>query len=210
MLKRIIFDVDNTLIKWKSIYDKTYEYALDELGIKYTREELNKVIEASNTYENYYDYFDKKNMSKLVSKFSNLNIPNTFVDVWMKYLSNCYDEDDKKVLDTLKYLSNKYELAILSNWFSYSQIKRLESLGMDKYFKEMIFTDTVKNKPSKEAFIKAIGTHKPNECIMIGDNLEIDIMGALNAGLEAILYDPNNKINYKNKIKDLKELEELL
>ena len=210
MLKRIIFDVDNTLIKWKSIYDKTYEYALDELGIKYTREELNKVIEASNTYENYYDYFDKENMSKLVSKFSNLNIPNTFVDVWMKYLSDCYDEDDKKVLDTLKYLSNKYELVILSNWFSYSQIKRLKALGMDKYFKEMIFTDTVKNKPNKEAFIKAIGTNKPNECIMIGDNLEIDIMGALNAGLEAILFDPNNKTNYKNKIKDLKELEEIL
>ena len=149
-------------------------------------------------------------MVKLVCEKSNLNIPNTFVDVWMKYLSDCYDEDDKEALDTLKYLSNKYELVILSNWFSYSQIKRLEALDMTKYFKDMIFTDTVKNKPNKEAFIKAIGTNKPNECIMIGDNLEIDIMGAINAGLNAILYDPNNKIDYKNKIKDLKELEELL
>ena len=210
MLRRIIFDVDNTLIKWKDEYDKTYEYALDELGIKYTKDELNKVIEAICTYEDYYDYFDKENMVKLVCEKSNLNIPNTFVDVWMKYLSDCYDEDDKEALDTLKYLSNKYELVILSNWFSYSQIKRLEALDMTKYFKDMIFTDTVKNKPNKEAFIKACASLNPSECLMIGDNFKVDIEGALNAGLNAILYDPNNKIDYKNKIKDLKELEELL
>ena len=79
----------------------------------------------------------------------------------MKYLCNCYSEEDKSIIPTLEYLSKKYELVILSNWFSYSQIERLKKIGMDKYFKEMYFTDEVKNKPNKEAFIKACGPYKP-------------------------------------------------
>ena len=45
---------------------------------------------------------------------------------------------------------------------------------------------------------------------MVGDNYEIDIKGAENAGIKAILLDPKNKYEYKDKIKDINELEELL
>ena len=31
----------------------------------------------------------------------------------------------------------------------------------------------------------------PEECIMIGDSLERDINGAINAGLRAVYYNPN-------------------
>ena len=210
MIKRIIFDQDNTLMKWRDEYDETYKEALDELGIKYTDEELNRIIEVICSYENYYDHFDKKSMAELIREKCNINVPDTFADVWMKYLSNCYSEEDKEIIPTLEYLSKKYELVILSNWFGYSQIERLKKLGIDKYFKEMYFTDEVKNKPNKEAFIKACGPYKPEECIMIGDSMNIDINGALNAGLDAILYDPKGMYEIKNRIKNMKELEEIL
>jgi len=210
MIKRIIFDQDNTLMKWRDEYDKTYSEALDELGIKYNEDELNNIIDVICSYEKYYDSFNKKSMAELVRKKCNIDIPDTFADVWMKYLSNCYSEEDKEIIPTLEYLSKKYELVVLSNWFSYSQIERLKKLGMDKYFKEMYFTDEVKNKPNKEAFIKACGIHKPEECIMIGDSMNTDINGAINAGLQAILIDPKGMYEYKNKIKSINELEELL
>ena len=38
----------------------------------------------------------------------------------------------------------------------------------------------------------------------------ISINGAINAGLDAILYDPKGMYEYKNKIKNINELEELL
>ena len=210
MIKRIIFDQDNTLMMWRDEYDKTYSEALDELGIKYTQEELQSVIDITCSYEKYYDYFDKNSMAELIREKCNLDVPDTFADVWMKYLCNCYSEEDKEIIPTLEYLSKKYELVILSNWFSYSQIERLKNIGLDKYFKEMYFTDEVKNKPNKEAFIKACGPYEPSECLMIGDSMNIDINGAINAGLKAILYDPKGMYEYKNRIKNMKELEELL
>ena len=73
----------------------------------------------------------------------------------------------------------------------------------------------MKRKPFKEAFLQAIGDNKPEECIMIGDNFERDIKGALNAGLKAIYYNPKNNVA-KNENREyytilkLDELTELL
>lgn len=210
MIKRLIFDVDNTLLMWRDRYDETYKYALDELNIKYNKKELDKLIDLVNHYEDYYDIFNKQYMVDLINNNTNIKVPNNFVDIWMKYLCNCYDKDDKKIEPLLKYLSNKYELVILSNWFSYSQNERLKNIGIDKYFKYKYYSDEFKNKPNKEAFIKAIGNYKPSECIMIGDNYKVDIEGAIKIGLKAILVDKDNKYNYKYKIKDINELEEIL
>ena len=71
MIKRIIFDQDNTLMKWKDEYDITYQKALDELGVKYNDEELKSIIDIINSYEKYYDYFDKKNMAELIREKCN-------------------------------------------------------------------------------------------------------------------------------------------
>ncbi len=210
MIKRIIFDQDNTLMKWHDEYDKTYGLALDELGVKYSKEELDKLINAVNNYEKYYDIFDKECMADLINEKCIIKVPINFADVWMKYLCDCVSNEDKNIIPTLDYLSKKYELVVLSNWFGYSQIERLKKVGMDKYFTDMIFTDKVKNKPNKEAFIKACGPYKPEECLMIGDSMNIDINGAINAGLKGILYDPKGMYEYKDKIKNIKELEELL
>ena len=49
--------------------------------------------------------------------------------------------------------------------------------------------------------MQAIGDNKPEECIMIGDNFERDIQGALNAGLQVIWYNPNNKTEITNDLK---------
>ena len=56
----------------------------------------------------------------------------------------------------------------------------------------------------KASFINACGNNKPSECVMIGDNLEVDIIGAINAGLDAIHYDEKEKAEHKyKKIKKL-------
>ena len=210
MIKRVIFDQDNTLMIWKDEYIKSYFDALDELGIKYTDDEVKELEAITCEYEKYYDYFDKQDMVNLINEKCKIKVPNSFVDVWMKYLCDCYGDYDKDIIPTLEYLYKKYELVVLSNWFSYSQIERLKNIGIDKYFKEMYFTDTIKNKPNKEAFLEACGPYKPEECLMIGDSMNIDINGAINAGLQAILYDPKGMYEIKNRIKNIKELEELL
>lgn len=69
----------------------------------------------------------------------------------------------------------------------------------------------VKNKPNPESYNRACGIYQPNECVMIGDDMKKDINGALNIGMKAILFDPNNKCKtYEKKINKIIELKEML
>ena len=48
-------------------------------------------------------------------------------------------------------------------------------------------------KPNKQAYMDSIGEHQPSECVMIGDNLELDIRGAQNCGINTIWVNTNNE-----------------
>ncbi|MBQ3475113.1 MAG: HAD family hydrolase [Bacilli bacterium] len=210
MIKRIILDEDNTLIPWHNEYINSYGYALDELGIEHTDKDIYDIDDAVDKYEQYFNMYDRKKMNDFVNERVNIDLPDNFIDIAIKYLAKCYKEEDKSISKVLEYLSSKYELVVLSNWFRENQESRLKDLGLDKYFTDMVFTDEVLNKPNKEAFIKACADKSPDECIMVGDNFDVDIIGAVNAGIKAILIDPNDKYEYENKIKNINELEELL
>lgn len=207
MIKRVIFDLDNTLIPfpkdiWKSLNDALYE-----INIDYSDEDIKKLIGAILVYEDNYDKYAKDSMLVEMRNCSKLKLPDNFIDTWLKYLKNYYpQEKDIALLKTLEYLSNKYELIVLTNFFTESQEGRLKNYGISKYFKNIIGTDKIPNKPCKDAFIFACGPYKPNECIMIGDSLKTDIYGALEVDMDAILVSDN----YYEGIKTIKSLEELM
>ena len=135
-----------------------------------------------------------------INKKLNKLLPENWIDIWLEQLSNRYALLEPNTKDILNYLNEKYELVVLTNWFSNSQINILKKLGILHYFNEIIGTDQVLNKPNKEAFLKACGNYKIEECLMIGDNFDIDILGAYSAGMDAIWYNPKHK-QPKQKIK---------
>jgi putative hydrolase of the HAD superfamily len=92
--------------------------------------------------------------------------------------------------EILDYLSEKnYQLHLITNGFEAVQIKKLVNSNLAKYFKEVI-TSEVSNslKPHKAIFDFAFLKTKalPHHSIMIGDNLEADIQGGINAGIDTI------------------------
>ncbi|MBQ2937875.1 MAG: HAD family hydrolase [Clostridia bacterium] len=213
MIKRVIFDIDNTLVMWKDEYYKKINNVLEELGIEYTDEDYNRILEALDEYENEYYIFDRKLMLEYINKYTQKQYPKEFIYNLTDKWANCVpDKMDSKIIETLEYLKSKYELVILTDWYADQQKERLEKLDILKYFTNVYSAEKTKRKPFKEAFMQAIGTSKPEECIMIGDNLERDIKGALNCGLKAVHYTPNNK--EKNEkyytISKLEELREIL
>ena len=205
MVKRIIFDLDNTLIMWKDAYLEALKKTIDYYKLNIDYIELNNYIEQ---YENYYLNYDKEKMLLFLSKKINQKLSMDFLDMWLYELGYMADYD-KDISDTLEYLSKKYELVVLTNWFKDSQVERLKTAKIEKYFKEIYAGEEV-IKPSKESFLMAASDKKIDECIMIGDSLKIDVEGALEVGMKAILLDQNDEYNYEPKIKKIKDLKEIL
>lgn len=207
MIKRLIFDVDNTLIMWKDKYKnaikKTIEYY--NLDIDYLL--VDEVIEE---YENYYDKYTKENMIQLINQKFSLSLKIDFIDKWLEELSTMADEEENLV-ETLDYLSQKYELVVLTNWFKESQLNRMKHIKIDQYFKEIYGGDDF-IKPNPISYITACGERKIEECMMIGDNYKIDIEGALNIGMKAIMVTTKDikETNNLKVIKNMKELKEIL
>lgn len=202
MIKKLIFDIDNTLIMWKEEYSKnTVIQTYKNLNLNYNNLLIDKTNEAINNYEKKHSFFYKNILLNDINNFTNQNLCINFID---EYLKNCIQIAIPKKLpnqeiSTLKYLYSKYELIALTNWFSFSQIERLKKVDIYKYFQEVIGADKTKVKPNKESFLAAVKNNKPEECCMIGDNLETDIKGALNSGLSAV-YLTSNPVNLKNCI----------
>lgn len=119
--------------------------------------------------------------------------------------------------EILKYLSDKdYKLHLITNGFEKVQWHKLENAKIDKYFSEVITSETACClKPHKEIFDFAIS--KAGCCykegIMLGDNLDADILGAMNAGMDTIFVNHINESTTLTPtyiIYHLKELEDIL
>lgn len=99
--------------------------------------------------------------------------------------------------EILDYLKSKYRLHILSNGFTEMQYTKMESAGLSLgYFDNVILSDKVGvNKPHPDIFRYAVEktSARPNEIIMIGDNILTDIRGAYDSNIDQIWYNPEGK-----------------
>ena len=207
MIKRIIFDIDNTLIDFPN-YIEGYQKVLDKYHINKKAIDLYNAIgvyEECGKYNNY----DKDELLKVINQELKTNLDINFLNDYFDMYNNLITEVSESVKDTLDYLSKKYELVTLSNWFTFSQKSRLKEAGIDKYFKEVHGTDVVPMKPNKEAFMSVIGDNKIEECLMIGDNVNMDIKVPYSMGMNVYYLTKDNKTKYPS-ISCLEQLKELL
>lgn len=208
-MKRIIFDVDDTLIPWLKEYYYDLKDILEENDIHLSKVRFLIVLNAINKYEKTHNKWDNEEFKKYISKKSKVEITEKRFKLILKWLENCvYDKASQELINVLKYLSSKYELVILSNSFKIVQQKRLEKFGVLKYFKEVYGGDDIM-KPNKQAYINACGKYKPSECMMVGDNLKFDVIAPTKLGINSIYVNENKHKEYCT-IKDVIELKELL
>ncbi len=118
--------------------------------------------------------------------------------------------------EILEYLKPKYPLYILTNGFKETQFKKLNNCQLNSYFKQVFTSETIGcNKPHKKIFQWAVSSvnAKKKDCLMIGDDQEVDIHGANQFGMDSIFFNPQGvDITHPNThmIKDLIEIKDLL
>ncbi len=105
-------------------------------------------------------------------------------------------------IEILNYLKEKkYTLHLITNGFEKTQLSKLNNSGLGKYFTHVITSEMSNSlKPKKEIFDYAMDKANASlpESIMIGDNLDADIQGAMNAGMDAVF------VNHINAIPEIK------
>lgn len=92
--------------------------------------------------------------------------------------------------EVLQYLHEKgYVLHLITNGFEKTQYSKLKFSGIDHFFDEVITSEGSNSlKPHKEIFDFALQQAQadPGHSIMIGDDPEVDIKGAMNAGIDQV------------------------
>ena len=126
-------------------------------------------------------------------------------------------EGAMEVLDYLK--SKNYRLFIITNGFKEVQHNKLYNTGLNTYFEKVFISEEVKTpKPGREIFEYAIksANAKKKSSLMIGDDWDVDILGAINFGLDAVYYnkkcsfqkgiEKKSKVFYISRIAELQQI----
>jgi putative hydrolase of the HAD superfamily len=118
--------------------------------------------------------------------------------------------------EVLEYLQDKYVLHIITNGFADIQSVKMQSASITGFFKEIITSEKAGcQKPNRKIFDYALQQTKahPKHCIMIGDSLDSDIQGAINAEIDHVFFNYEHITHQATptyEIKCLSELKQLL
>lgn len=227
--KHLFFDLDRTL--WD--FEKNSEVALNKL---FTDLQLNTKIE---DFTEFFTVYKENNAAlwklygKGVLKKEDLRDERFRVTLehfgvsdklFVKKLSDGYVElspqqtvlfpNAIETLDTLQ--QSGYNMHIITNGFKEVQHIKLKNSKLENYFDVIVCSEDVgKNKPSPDIFHHSMQRANTNasESAMIGDDYEVDVLGALNVGMKGILFDPDKTHNHQqddHRIHSLNELPDLL
>ncbi len=117
-----------------------------------------------------------------------------------------------KTRETLEYLQKKYSLHIITNGFEEVQFKKLENCRIRNYFDEIITSEKIGiQKPNPEIFEFALETAGADidESIMIGDDIDVDIKGAMNVGMDQVFCNFINKVTATKATFEITSIDQL-
>lgn len=115
--------------------------------------------------------------------------------------------------DLLDHCQGKYQMHLITNGFETTQWQKLQYSGIAAYFGQVITSEKCERpKPHKEIFDYALSATGAlaEDSIMIGDAIDIDILGAYNAGWDQVYYNPNQKNHNRKPTYEVKCWKELI
>ena len=208
--KHIFFDLDRTI--WD--FDRNSGETIKELFFKY---QLDRSINDPEDFIKVYhkvngqlwSLYRKGEMTKdiLRTKRFRMSLSHfgiTDDDLAEKFGDDYLDMSPTKTLliphsrEILDYLQTRYCLHIITNGFLTTQKIKLKNCRIDQYFQSLTTSEVVGyNKPRPEIFSQALSAvnARKNQSIMIGDDLEVDILGARKFGIDQVFLNRDGVVH---------------
>jgi len=217
----VFFDLDHTL--WD--FDKNSALTFNKIfEINNLEIDLNYFL---SHYEpinlQYWKLYREEKIGKEALRFGRLNdafsainhqIESNLIyklsDDYITHLTS-FNHLFENTFEILEYLNETYKLHIITNGFEEVQHGKLEKSNIHHYFKTVTNSEMVGvKKPNPKIFNHALqlANTNANQSVMIGDNYEADIQGALEIGMDAIFFDVNN-VTLDNNLKQINALLDL-
>ena len=203
--RHVFFDLDRTLWDFDAAaevaFERIYEqYHLKDLGIP-NAHEFHMVYHPLN--EKLWELYranqitkDDLNRTRFLKPLEHYGIHNVAL---ADHLSEDYVYWSPRIvrlvpgtMKLLDYLRPKYHLHLITNGFQEIQHIKLEGSGMEPYFETLTVSEEVGvKKPNPEVFHYALrkAGAAPEESLMIGDEMAVDIDGARAAGIDQIFFN---------------------
>lgn len=234
--KHLLFDLDNTLVDDNKNRKYAISKVLDYLNYNYTEETLNSFILSDNEYwkkmgRREFDYMRPSGMdAKETFKWAGGNRIRYFLkdlsfnkcvelnNLYMEYMKEKVFpiEGSKETLSELKKMG--YLLYIITNGPEKAAFIKRDSISKE-LFENIIASENIGYmKPHKEfydAMYKKFNIYSKEEMLIIGDELDKDILGGNNENIDTVWLNRYNHINDNKQmptyeIKDIKELNKIL
>ncbi len=222
----LFFDLDHTLwdfdrnseLTLRQLYD---EYRLSDRGIE-DFETFYQVYSAHNDrlwerFRNGYIRRDDLRWKRLWYTFLDFKLADTAL---AHEMSAAYLEilPTQSLLmpyakELLEHCYGRYRMHLITNGFEKTQWQKLQYSGISAYFEEMITSERSNSlKPHREIFdyaLKATGAGR-EDSIMIGDALDVDVLGASNAGWDQVYFNPARKEHQRRPTYEVHSLDVLM
>jgi putative hydrolase of the HAD superfamily len=204
----LFFDLDRTLWDFDANALETFQELFKEYRIE----------RYSGTFDKFYSVFQKHNnalweeyrqgaMTKQELRRHRFHLTMLEFNMDDQEMAIRMDEDYvtnspvKKglfpyTIEILEYLKPKYPMYILTNGFRDVQVAKIKNCGLDRYFSRLLASeDYGKQKPDPGIFKWAVAEAGADIAgsLMIGDDPEVDIRGARNAGMDQVFFNPERK-----------------
>jgi putative hydrolase of the HAD superfamily len=210
----IVFDIDGTLLDHQLAQEK----AIIDIFSRNRRRIANSTLEEfkaiwktksehyMNEYLNGRISFKLQRILRVQAVFSTWNCQLSSKEAWTifeQYLRK-YEQNWTLYDDALPCLHalNHYPLGIISNGDSVQQRKKLTVTGISFLFKSILISNDINvSKPNIEIFKKSAEDFKLSLCniMYVGDDLDTDVKGALNAGSFGVWINRTNQNHCYNE-----------
>ena len=205
-IEHVFFYLDHTLWDFEANSAKTFEFIFNQSKIDVSLNDF--LYHYIPINHKYWKLYREEKISKPKLRYGRLkevfdDLEYTISDDMIHHLSEIYIDNLSNYnklfegsMEILNYLVSKYQLHIITNGFEEVQLKKMRKSEILHFFDKVITSESVGvKKPNPIIFNHALEVTSATSfnSIMIGDNLEADILGAQQIGMQTIFFNVQNE-----------------